>query len=181
MAVLIIIIRTALLAIILWLPLSVSAREPLELYEQKIKAGLLYNFLKYTEWPENHVEEMKVCLFGEDVLEAELQPMAERTVQQRPITLKNATTIEEVKDCQLVYVGKKGRRSWPALRQALRGQSILTVSDIQGFNEAGGMVVFGRKDDRIHVEINLDAVEKAHLRVGERLLKLASISPPATH
>ncbi len=46
--------------------------KPPSLQEQEIKAGLLYNFLKYTDWPPANLARrlftMTVCIFGDDPL-----------------------------------------------------------------------------------------------------------------
>ena len=51
--------------------------------------------------------------------------------------------------------------------------------DFREFVNSGGMIEFGLKDDRINVQMNIDAVEAARLRVEDRLLKLATVVHPA--
>src|SRR5262245_56282381 len=50
--------------------LPAYAAENLQLVEQQIKAGMLYNFLKYTEWPAGRMptpgEQVVVCVLGSD-------------------------------------------------------------------------------------------------------------------
>jgi hypothetical protein len=51
---------------------------------------------------------------------------------------------------------------------------MLTVSDFQGFADAGGMIEFTRIENKIGVKIDTVAVMAAHLQVQDRLLKLAN-------
>lgn len=153
-----------------------EAAENIQLYEQKIKAGLLYNFLKYTEWPaENHVATLTVCIFGADPMEGYLQPMEGRTVNQRTIALRYVQAPEQARACHLLFVNGEEKDRWLQLQTVLTGKSILTVSDYEGFINDGGMIEFGRTDNHIDVAINMDAVNAAKLRVHERLLKLATV------
>lgn len=144
------------------------------LVEQEIKAGLLYNFLKYTQWPTEHVNHgAVVCLIGGDPFGGHLQPMAGRTVNQHSIEIRNLQNIQDVGACSLLYIHENQKPYWSQLQKALAGKDVLTVSDFDGFAESGGMIEFARNDNRISVKINVDAVTAAHLTVESRLLRLA--------
>lgn len=167
---------------ILWFLLSIgafsaSASEEIHLYEEQIKAGLLYNFLKYTEWPQNEMQqaEMQVCLYGNDPFETYLQPMRKRTVNQRSIKVRRIETASDLNGCHLLFVTAREKERWPELRMALTSKSVLTVSDLEGFVHSGGMIEFGRKDSRINVALNMEAVNLAQLHVHDRLLQLVTL------
>ncbi len=164
----------------LWLALTpaAQAQENIQLVEQEIKAGLLYNFMKYTDWPPERAQEpnptIMVCLLGGDPFAGRLQPLAGRTVNQHVIELRSLRTIDEAGMCSLVFIHANEKPKWPQLRAALAGKSMLTVSDFQGFAEEGGMIEFTRIENKIGVKIDTAAVTAAHLQVQDRLLKLAN-------
>lgn len=155
----------------------VLADENVQLVEQEIKAGLLYNFLKYTQWPEGAQSaggKVVVCLFGGDPFNGHLQPMAGRTVNQHAIEIRSVHSTQEMDACSLLYVHSDEKAHWPQLQKTLAAKDVLTVSDFDGFAASGGMIEFIRADNRIGIKINTDAVTAAHLAVQDRLLKLAS-------
>lgn len=150
-------------------------QDNIRLVEQEIKAGLLYNFLKYTQWPAEHANrEAVVCLIGGDPFGGRLQPLAGRTVNQHNIEIRNLANTQEIDACSLLYVHANLKPNWPQLQKALAGKDVLTVSDFDGFAQSGGMIEFTKNDNRIGVKINVDAVTAAHLTVQSRLLRLAS-------
>jgi hypothetical protein len=51
----------------------------------------------------------------------------------------------------------------------------LTVSDIGGFAQAGGMIGLVEADQRIRFDINLATTHQANLKLSSQLLKLATI------
>jgi hypothetical protein len=156
---------------------SAFADDNVQLVEQEIKAGLLYNFLKYTQWPDAHAQSagnIVVCLFGGDPFDGHLQPMAGRTVNQHAIEIHAIHNPQDMAACSLVFVHANEKPNWPQLQKTLAGKDILTVSDFDGFAASGGMIEFIRADNRIGIKINIDAVNAAHLTVQDRLLKLAS-------
>jgi hypothetical protein len=167
-------------SLMLWFtPTPVAqAQENIQLVEQEIKAGLLYNFMKYTDWPSDRAQQpnapIVVCLLGGDPFAGRLQPLAGRTVNQHVIELRNLRNVEEAGTCSLVFIHADEKPQWPQLRMALAGKSMLTVSDFQGFADAGGMIEFTRIENKIGVKIDTAAVTAAHLQVQDRLLKLAN-------
>jgi len=165
--------------------LPVYAAETLQLVEQQIKAGLVYNFLKYTEWPADRMpapgDAVVVCLLGGDPFGGYLQPLAGRTVNQQVIGIKSVPTVTEAQSCSLLIVHSNQQANWPDMQRMLAGKSVLTVSDMPGFAGSGGMIEFTRTNNRIGVTINTDTVTAAHLMVQDRLLRLArtvSREPP---
>jgi hypothetical protein len=151
------------------------AQDSLHLVEQDIKAGLLYNFLRYTQWPQQgQAADAVVCIYGHDPFNGRLTPMAGRTVNQRTIEIRMVHDNSELSACSLLFVNSDERSRWSALHAYLAGRNILTVSDYDGFARAGGMIEFTRVNSRIGVRINVEAVQGANLAVEDRLLRLAS-------
>jgi hypothetical protein len=147
------------------------------LAEPDITAGMLYNFLRYTDWPATAEREVpiNVCLYGGDPFEGRLASMAGRTVNQRVIAIRTVRTNADLDACALVFVNARERAAWPRLRAELSRRSVLTVSDYEGFARAGGMLEFTRVRNRVGVAVNVEAASAANLRVQDRLLRLATI------
>jgi hypothetical protein len=165
-------------------PLFAFAAEQsqLQLSEQKIKAGLIYNFLKYTEWPPSKTEgPLVVCIFGsEDPFSGYLNPIEERTVNQRTITVRHVSSIEKTDSCHMLFISGDEQAQWPALHRFLADKSVLTVGDFDGFSKAGGMIEFGAEENRIQIGLNIQAVTEAHLRIYDSLRKLAKTTHPSS-
>ena len=152
----------------------------IQLNARKIEAGLIYNFLKYTNWPTSsfpeYADEIVVCLFGGDPFDGHLDPLEGRTAQQRVITVRKIYQIEQLDACHLVYIPKNRQSDLPRILGRLRNRTVLTVSNIPNFAMHGGMVEFYTgKDQRIHLNINAAAVNSANLRIQDRMVKLAGV------
>jgi hypothetical protein len=154
-----------------------QAQDSVRLAEQDIKAGLLYNFLRYTEWPARSPapEAMVVCVYGRDPFSGRLTPMSGRTVNRQPIRIRYVEAQREVDGCSMLFVNAEERSDWPDLRAYLARRQVLTVSDYEGFARSGGMIEFTRANNRVGVRVNLGAAQAAQLVVQERLLRLASV------
>lgn len=177
--------RFALALQLLLLCLCGSARAqgqaPLQLYEEKIKAGLVYNFLKYTSWPadaaENGKTGLRVCLLGDGPFDSYLYPLQGRMAQQYVIMITKITSAADATNCSLVYIHRDREDTLPQVLTALRGRHVLTISDIDQFAAQGGMIEFNRTDQKVDLLINKSAVDAAGLSIQGRLLKLARLVP----
>jgi hypothetical protein len=167
----------AVIALVTAQSMAAAAQQNVRLLEQDIKAGLLYNFLRYTDWPTiaRDDQPVVVCVYGGDPFEGRLTPMTGRTVNRRAIEVRNVAGESDVNACSLLYVNAQRRDDWPQLRSRLARRSILTVSDYEGFARSGGMIEFTRTNNRIGVQINVGAARAVDLSVQDRLLRLASV------
>jgi hypothetical protein len=165
----------------LGLPAAVLAQDAgaPRLYEQKIKAGLVYNFLKFTVWPSRNAAiqsgRLRVCLYGEDPFDGYLYPLEGRTARQLSIMISRVRTPGEAAGCSLVYIHRSHEAELPRILAFLKGKSVMTVSDIEKFAEKGGMVELAMQDRRIHLFINPQATQAAGIRIEDRMLKLSTL------
>jgi len=151
----------------------------LKLQEQTIKAGLVYNFLKYTTWPDNSslIKEnrLRICFFGNEPLDGNLSPLEGRTAQQSTINIVHISEINKTGECSLVFIDRDNANILPDLLSFLKGKQVLTVSDIDEFAKLGGMVELTIENKRIVLYINKNAVDESGLIIQTRLLKLAKL------
>jgi hypothetical protein len=152
-----------------------ATEEDLRLSEQEIKAGLLYNFLKYTQWPSDSSTTVRLCIYGGDPFQGKLDRMQGRSVNRREIVVRKISRADEISGCHLLFINARDKAQWLELRNLLNGHGILTVSDFSSFVSTGGMIEFGYRDNHITATLNLDAVHAAGLRVEDRLLRLVAV------
>ena len=84
--------------------------------------------------------------------------------------------------CQVLFVGSSERANANHILKSIEKQSILTVSDMPGFIQMGGMVLFneeGNPENKMkrkkRFTVNLSQVKKAGLKIRSRLLRLSNV------
>ncbi len=179
------VVRLLSVAAFMLLCIQAQAEEqPLQLDEQKIKAGLIYNFIKYTDWPSSGTEgesaPIIICIFGQDPFNGYLQPIEDRTVKQRNITVHRVDDVAKTAGCNLLVIGGEEKQQWPQIHEFLADKNVLTVSDITGFSESGGMIQFSKNNNHISLYLNTKAIAAAHLHIQDNLIKISSTmsAPP---
>jgi hypothetical protein len=176
-------IMAILIGAFLLLPATGRGGEPLRLQEQKIKAGLLYNFIKYTTWPEEAFskpeEPFQICLLGGDAFDGALDPLNGRTAQMRLINIREIGSLDSLSslgECHIVFVHRDMKDGLSDILLATKNYPILTISDIEDFARKGGMVEFSQPSGkRISLYLNTNAIQQGGLRVGDPLIKLSEI------
>jgi hypothetical protein len=159
------------------------------------------NFLRYTTWPsgafkdtEDRKAPIVVTLAGDTGLASALSDAVKGvTIGGREIELRQAqypgprqgeaaVRQEDVdayhaalKNSHAVFFGRsEANRAVEAIRK-LGNADVLTMSDLGGFAEAGGMLGLVVRDKRVAIDANEDALKATALKLSSRLLKLARI------
>jgi len=173
---------TKLLATLLAaLALAAGLSQGQEAGEYDVKAAYLFNFARFTEWPPPQEGPLQVFLMGRDPFGAPLSALEGRMAQNRPVHIKRDVAVDDMAACQIVFVSDSEARRLKPILQAASAHPTLTMSDIGGFADNGGMVGLYLADQRIQFDVNLAAIRDANLKVPAQVLKLAHqiINPKA--
>lgn len=157
---------------------AVGQREvPLE-YE--VKAAFLYNFARFVEWPDEAFESGEdpflIGVLGDNPFDDALNDaVRDKVIDDRPVRVLYAQRIEDLPNVHLLYISESETGQPYSVAGRLQDGPVLTVSDVPHFTREGGMIRFFIRDRRVAFEINIDAAERAGLRVSSRLLNVAQI------
>jgi len=156
--------------------------------EYLIKAGFIYNFAKFVEWPAAAFAQpdspIVIGILGTDPF----GNLIDRIVENKKIgargfvvkRLKWGTDLKDLKECKILFVGASEKAHLDDLVQIVKSLPILTVGETPGFAERGGVIRFILEDNRVRFEINVEAAHQADLTISSRLLTLARIIQQAT-
>lgn len=147
--------------------------------EYAVKAAYLFNFARYAEWPPQTFAgadaALTVCVVGDNPFNGELEGLEGKAVAERPLVVRYLANTSRFNGCQILFISRSERPRLANLLRTLTGVPALTVSDIDDFAEAGGMIGLVESEQRIRFDINVDAVQRAGLKLSSQLLKLARI------
>jgi hypothetical protein len=146
--------------------------------EYEVKAAFVYNFAKFVEWPAEvfagPADSLRLCVLADAPVVSNLRQVASgKEVGGRSLEVRKLENLS-IDHCHVVFVTRAGDRA--ELQQfldAARDRSVLTVADMDGFLAQGGMINLVFDHDRIRFDINLQAAQKARLKLSSKLLNLA--------
>ncbi len=147
--------------------------------EYLIKAGFLYNFAKFVEWPDDAFADSSVpltlCIIGKDPFGASLRSVEGETFMGRKLLIRRFSRLRDMDNCHILFISSSERKRLPAILARMKGKQILSVADMKGFARRGGIINLIKVQDRIRFEINVDAARRAGLKISSKLLNLATI------
>jgi hypothetical protein len=142
-----------------------------------VKAAFLYNFANFAEWPADSLspgQRLSLCVIGDNgIADALNQTIKGHTVKGHELTVAVLKADGSLRACHLLYASGLDMNRIAQLMQALKGASVLTVSDSDKFAESGGIAQLILENDRMHFAINAAAADRARIRLSSKLLNLA--------
>jgi hypothetical protein len=145
----------------------------------EVTAGFVYNFAKFTEWPEEVLPQgapLILCIADSvRVVKALEAATGGQAVDGHILVIRTVDLDGKLSSCHLVYAGGVDARRGATLIETLKGASVLTLSDLDRFALRGGTANLFVEEGRMRFAVNLDAARRARLRLSSRLLALAKI------
>lgn len=166
------------LMIITFLLLTFSASmEAQERPTHEIHAAMLYNFIKYVQWPnEGEAGEFVVGVIGDEKIFNTLKQWYDgkpKGVKKYVIKLLKEPT--EAADCQVVYLAKSKSREFESIKNSITGKSVLTITDGAGLAKKGSCINFTVIDGKLKFELNQGVVSSSNLKVSGQLSSMAIV------
>jgi hypothetical protein len=145
--------------------------------EFEVKAAFLYKFASFVEWPHDSPNlPVAICIVGHDPFGGALDRVVKgKTVNGREFAIHRLKSGDGVGECHILFISGSERKRLRMALDRLQGVPVLTVGDMPEFCENGGAINFEVTDNRVQLEINPTAAERAGLQVSSRLLSLARI------
>ena len=170
--------------------------DPATSLEYQVKAAFLYNFLQFVDWPEEKSadsnEPITIGIIGKDPFGDAFGSIKDKKVKGgRGVIIKRFKSFEDLKKstekdkpesdqetetltkCHLLFICSSEQKNLKEIIDLLKDHSVLTVADMQGFLESGGIVNFVIEENKVGFEINIAAAEHAKLKIRSQLLRLA--------
>jgi hypothetical protein len=146
------------------------------LEEYSVKAALLFNIAKYTDWPAKAFSQPRdpiiIGVLGDDPFGEVLDRLVKgRTVNGRSIVIRRANGIAPLEGSHVVFVSASQPEA-PQDCAALERARILTVGDTE-FSAPYTAVSFEVNDGKVAFSVDLARTEPTGAVLSSKLLKLA--------
>ena len=154
---------------------DVSANFTPKIQEAKVKAAMIYQIIRMISWPVKKTS-LSVCIIGEEShLGNELLKMNRKVSKGRHLSVVRRGGNDPIERlCDVILIQEKSLNYISTILRKIEGRDILSISDNNSIIEQGGLLALYRKDDKIKILINEDAVNKTNLYIDYKLKKLAN-------
>lgn len=161
-----------LFALLSWSGVATAAGDA---SEYRVKAGFLYNFAAFTEWPSHDGgDRLFVCVYGEDPFGDHLDSLAGRKIGERSIEVRRAPSVDQLHNCSLIFVTRQMIGNLPRVFDQIGRNATLVVADSPSATTRGAMLNMDIMDGRVSFSANLVSARRQNLNLSARLLSLAT-------
>jgi len=149
-----------------------------ELSEAEVKAGFLYNFTKFVEWPKQAFSStnapIQFAVLGDEEFSAKLKTLlGDNKAHGRTFEVKAISTAQEAKNFHIVFIASPESRRTAQVLEATKKAPVLTIGESDQFLDAGGMINLFFEDTQLAFEVSPESAQKAGLEISSKLLRLA--------
>lgn len=159
----------------LMLSAPVMAQGPAPTRESLVKSAMVYNFIRFIEWPTTAGGDRLVCSYTGSVFSSALTSIDGKPVGDTFVKTTVLTDTDPVDDCDVIVLSQSDESRFYTQDVSLNATDILTVGDSQNFARQGGVIGFTEQDGRIGFEVNVNQANARGLTFSSRLLRLADI------
>jgi uncharacterized protein DUF4154 len=151
-----------------------------KLTPSEVRVSFVLNLVKFVEWPDatfpSTGQPFNFCIVGADPLGMALsQAIYQQPIKGRTVTVHRYNFGEDLRRCHVLFLDASEQARMMQILSGVVGSSVLTVSDMQGFAEAGGVVQFAVEENRVHFSVNREAATQARLQISAKLLTLSNV------
>jgi hypothetical protein len=141
----------------------------------EIHAAMLYNFIKYVQWPnETDPGDFVVGVMGEENVFNTLKAWYDgKPKGNKKYVVRKLENAQQAGDCQVVYVGKSKNREFDNIKTNTTGKSVLTITDGNGLGHKGSCINFKVIDGKLKFELNQGTLNASNLKVSNQLSSMA--------
>lgn len=140
-----------------------------------VQAVYLFDFARFVRWPPAAEHEaLTICIAGPQVYTDTLTKLvAGEQIESRPLAVRSIRSPDEEPGCNILFIGSAEKLHIDGLLAATVDKPVLTVSDMPGFLDRGGMVQFLMIDRRVRFSVDLRPVARSGISLNSELLKVA--------
>ena len=164
--------RSACLTLALLAPCLLAA-QPVQ--EHTIKAAFVYNFVLFTEWPQDVLrptDPFNLCVNAAGEMHDALMILNGKSAKGTRVKVLPKNSIDQdLGQCHVLYIESQDQVRWKAMRPTLSGKQILTIAD--NVDLGGAMITLHLHENKVMFDIDQSAARNASLTFSSKLLRLA--------
>lgn len=145
-----------------------SQSNPLD--EYTVKAGFIYNFIKFTTF--NKIDsDVELCVVGDD-LKQNFLPLNGKKAHESLIVVSFKKVSQSFASCKVVFVPRAYSSIEKKIATEFQGLDTLTIGESDSFIINGGHVSFFEKNGKVRFAVSAKKLEASSFTLSSKLLRL---------
>ena len=164
--------------------LCLSAKAFTQSEEYMMKAVAFEKLSMFITWPahsseNNASEEFVITVLGQNPFGNILEEVyKDGKIKGKKVKINYISSIQKLTECNILFIPKIKISELQKVLDRLNRQPVLTVTDTEGFAQAGSFVNFYISENKLRFEINQKGMHDAGFTVDYRLLQVSKVLNP---
>lgn len=139
-----------------------------------VKAAYILNLSLFVTFPEKPPK-INICVVGDDLIGISLANIQSNSSKELDgIQILKRAPSSSFDSCNIVYISAKEADRVSTILFKLEGQPSITISDVLGFSDKGGMIELINKNQKVLMDINAGLLKKRGVRISAKVLGIAN-------
>ncbi|MGB6875448.1 MAG: YfiR family protein [Candidatus Acidiferrales bacterium] len=149
--------------------------------DYEAQSEYLRSLADFIDWPSSASNRavsktINFCVLGRDPYGEMLnKSVLDHPLGERRTVITRALHLEDLGTCDILFISSSEVKHEAKILERLRNKDVLTVGDTDDFAARGGIIQFVMNQGHVSFLINVDAAQRAGLRIRASLLALAKI------
>ena len=159
------------------LPIVVLLSIDLNAYqsEDKLKVVLVGKVGKYITWQEKNSDDFIITILNNQNGDLFNKIYRDKKIKNHAVKLKYIQDIDELTQTNILYIPSSNSKNLEEIFKKTVDKNILTISDIRGFSQKGGILQIYFASQKPKIRINLDVAKRENLKIKSSLLQIADV------
>ena len=145
----------------------------------KQEAEFMNNFLSFVEWPGKAFYDSNapavLCVVGKSPFGTALDKYAAGKDGPRPLAVREVFNLAVTPSCHMIYISNADKGRVKEILGSFGESAVLTMSEIEGFADTGGMIEFGDDGRGVRLKVNQKNAQLAGFTISSKLLRVATV------
>lgn len=143
--------------------------------EDKLKVIIVGKVAKFITWDNIAHDKFVITILKNPFDNLFDKIYRDRKIHKKDVQLKYINNINDLTFTNILYIPKVRSAELAKVVKETKSKNILTVSDMRGFAEKGGMIQIAFSSQQAKLKINMDNTDKENLHIKASLLKISDV------
>ncbi len=150
--------------------MNANAQRPMH----EIHSMLIFNFVKYIEWPaESKSGEFVIAVYGDDDVYDQLATLyGQRQIKGQSTNIVNISDVSDLNKAHIIYLASSKSRDFEAILEKYDTKPTLIITDKSGLGKKGSSINFREVGGKLKFEINQATFDNSNLKVSSQLVNM---------
>ena len=143
--------------------------------EDKLKSIIVGKIAKFINWENSNSKEFVITVYKNQLGNYFNSIHKGKKINDKKIRIEYINNIENLKYTNILYISKATSAELSSIFSHLNQKNILTISDLRGFTQKGGMIQIYSISQKLKLNVNLNKAKKENINIKASLLRMTNI------